>query len=223
MEYVIEKKDLNTLKIQNKLVSVTAEFFILLIIVLIPILTIFTDLVILKNNVAEISLTEITQEAFLLITLLIYWYGAWRKEEIRGFLVLVAGFFTTLFIRELDVFFDSISHGFWVYIAITTAILSISYSYFFAKGTNLKPFLDFLDTKTYFLLLIGMIILLIFSRAFGSGNLLWSYLLPGEYLFIVKTAIQEGLELLGYAFIFYGSILLKYRNYSFFAYYTSRI
>ena len=32
---------------------------------------------------------------------------------------------------------------------------------------------------------------------------------------IVKTAIQEGLELLGYIFIFYSSVLFKYRNYSF--------
>lgn len=216
-------ENLDTLQIKNKLVSVIIEFFILLVIVLIPILTIFIDLVILKNNVEEISFTEITQEIFLLITLLIYWYGAWGKAEIRGFLVLVAGFFTTLFIRELDVFFDAVSHGSWIYIAITTTITPIFYAYFFAKGTNLKPFLDFLDTKTYFLLLLGMIILLVFSRVFGSGNLLWSYLLPEEYLFIVKTAIQEGLELLGYAFILYGSLLLKYKNYNFFAYYTVRI
>jgi len=203
--------------------SVAIEFFILLLLVLIPILTIFIDLVILENNVREISLTEITQELFLFITLLIYWYGAWKKEQIRGFLVLVAGFFTTLFIRELDVFFDTISHGFWIYVAITIAVTSIFYAYFFAKGTNLKSFFNFLDTKTYFLLLLGMIILMIFSRIFGSGNLLWSYLLPEEYLFIVKTALQEGLELLGYSFILYGSVLLKYKDYNLFAYYTVRI
>lgn len=206
--------DYKTSDIKNKLLSVIAEFFIFAIIVLIPALTIYIDLVILQNNIGEISVTEFTQEGLLLITALIFWYGAFKKAHIRGFLILVAGFFTTLFIREMDVFFDKINHDIWFYTAITVALVCVLYAYFFAKGTTLNAFFRFFNTKSYFLLLIGMIILLIFSRTFGSGNLLWSHILTQEYTFVVKTAVQEGLELLGYCFIFCGTILFKYTDYS---------
>lgn len=157
----------------QKIAYAAGEFFILTFLALLPVFSVYIDVVILGNNVGEISVTEITQETLLLFTAIIFWYGAFKKPNLRGFLVLVAGFFSCLFIREMDAFLDEIWHGFWFWPALITAMVSIGYARFAAKNTNLKPLMDFINTKPYFLILIGLIILLILSRTFGSGNLLW--------------------------------------------------
>ena len=202
----------------QKIAYAVGEFFILTFLALLPVLSVYTDVVILGNNVGEISVTEITQETLLLFTAIIFWYGAWKKPNIRGFLVLVAGFFSCLFIREMDAFLDEIWHGFWFWPALIMAMVSIGYARFAAKNTNLKPLIDFINTKPYFLILIGLIILLMLSRTFGSGNLLWHDLLPEGNSSLVKTVVQEGLELLGYGFIFYGALDFRHRNFVSFLY-----
>lgn len=196
-----------------KLLFAIAEFFILAIFAILPAITIYIDIVILDNGVGEISITEISQETFLFISAMIFWYGAYKKPTMRGFLVLVAGFFTAMFIREMDAFLDEISHGFWFYLALPFSLFVIFYAYYFAKGTTLKHLLEFINTKPFFLLLCGLIILLILSRTFGSGGLLWDNLLPHEYSSLTKTAIQEALELFGYSFILYGSVVFYYRGF----------
>lgn len=209
----MHKNYLYSPSLKPKLVAAIFEFFIIALVVLTPIVTIYVDLVILKNNMDEISVTELTQESFLLISVLIYWFCVRKRTEMRGFLVLVAGFFTALFIRELDVYFDIIMHGFWFYVAMTTSLLSIFYVYFFTEKTTLRPLVEFIDTKSYYLLFIGMVLLLIFSRAFGSGTIFWNHIIDEHSLYIVKAVVQEGIELVGYTFIFYGSLLFLKNNY----------
>lgn len=201
-----------------KIAKATAEFFILTFLALLPIASVYTDLVILGINITEVSVTEITQEVLLLATALIFLYGAWKKPISRGFLVLVAGFFSCLFIREMDVFLDEVWHGFWLWPALLMALVTIIYARFFTKNTTLNSLVAFINTKPYFLLLIGLIILLILSRTFGSGNLLWNFLLPDGDASLVKTVVQEGLELMGYAFIFYGSLVFYHRDFVSFLY-----
>ncbi len=55
------------------------------------------------------------------------------------------------------------------------------------------------------------------SRTFGSGNLLWHAILE-EDSSRAKTVVQEGLELMGYAFIFYGSLVFLHRDFVSFLY-----
>lgn len=196
----------------SNLVNAIVEFFILIFLALLPVISIYTDVVVLKNNVGEISVTEITQETLLLASALFFGYAAIKKPNMRGFLVLVAGFFGALFIREMDAFLDNIWHGFWFWPALLVALVSIFYARFLAKSTTLKPLTDFINTKPYIFILIGLIILLVFSRTFGSGSLLWHAVLA-ENSSRVKTVVQEGLEVLGYAFIFYGSLVFHYRNF----------
>lgn len=207
----LESFEINQIK--NKIFVFFIRFFALSLISILPTMTIFLDLVILKNNVGEISVTEITHEIFLFFTIIIYCYGVLQKEKMRGFLLLVAGFFTVLFVREMDVFLDVVFHGFWFYIAMPISILTIAYVYKFEKDTTIGPLFTFMETKPFFILLLGMIILLVLSRTLGSGNLLWGYLLLTDQVNIVKTVVQEGLELFGYTIIFYGSLIFKYRDY----------
>lgn len=197
----------------KKIAQATLEFFILVFLALLPVFSVYSDLIILGNDLGEISITEITQEALLLASAFIFWHGAWKKPEIRGLLVLIAGFFSCLFIREMDSFLDEIRHGFWFWPALVMALSAIVYARFLAGNTTLKPLTDFINTKPYFLMVIGMIILIILSRTFGSGNLFWNHLLPDGDAFLAKTIVQEGLELLGYGFIFYGALVFNYRNY----------
>lgn len=205
---------LKKINIPDKLLLTVVELFALIFLSLLPFITIYIDLIILKNKIEEISVTEITQELFLFLILILFWYGSWKQKEMRGFLILVAGFFSTLFIREMDVFLDSIFHGFWFWIAAPFSLCVILYARYFAKNTTFEPLVNFTRSKPFFLLLTGLIIVLILSRTFGSGTLLWDHILPALYAVPVKTAIQEGLELFGYAFIFYGSFIYYSRNYS---------
>lgn len=197
----------------KKIAQAIFEFFIITCLALLPTLSVYIDVIVLGNDLGEISVTEIAQEALLLASAFIFWYGAWKKPNIRGFLVLIASFFSCLFIREMDSFLDEIRHGFWFWPALVTALVSIVYARWLAKSTTLKPLVSFINTKPYFLILIGLIILIILSRTFGSGNLFWNYLLPDGGAFLAKTVVQEGLELFGYAFIFYGALVFHYRNY----------
>ena len=63
---------------------------------------------------------------------------------------------------------------------------------------------NFSQSNAYFNILVGLVIILIFCRLFGSGTL-WKEVMNDDYHHIYKTIIQEGLELFGYVFLFIGS------------------
>lgn len=198
----------------KKILVAVAAFFILVLLALLPALTVYIDLKILQNGVGEVSLTEFCQESMLLISSLLFFYGAVRHPDKRGFLLLAGGFFLSMFIREWDYLFDKIQHGFWVYPASLTALSCILAAIFACRGTTLRPLTGFINSRPYIFILIGLTALLVLSRTFGSGNLLWSKILPPEFSGSLKTAIQEGLELYGYGLILFGSSLLGFSRYT---------
>ena len=63
------------------------------------------------------------------------------------------------------------------------------------------------ESKHFVYISLGLILILIFSRTFGSGHL-WEHVMGDDYTMVYKTVIQEGIELLGYIFVLYGSILV---------------
>lgn len=188
------------------------EALLLTFLTLLAPIMVYVDLNIFQHGVPEIGATEITQELFALISALLFAKLAYKLPQARGFYTLVAGFFLCIVIRELDQFFDLLWHGFWVIPALSCALLSIGYAKFRCQGTVLKPMADFTQTKAYPFLLIGLLILLIFSRVFGSGNLFWIGIMGDSYEHGFKNALQEGLELLGYGFIFYSACLSFVKN-----------
>ena len=161
------------------------------------------DYFFLENNLSEQSLTEIFQQLLLLASVAIFSWSAYKEQESRTFFILVAGFFGCMFLRELDYYFDMIVHGFWFYPTILLAISVIIYS---VKNDEflLRSIRSFGQSKAYFNILIGLVIIMIFSRLFGSGTL-WKEVMNEDYHHIYKTIIQEGLELFGYMFLFIGS------------------
>lgn len=159
------------------------------------------------NTVGEVSITQISQAILLLSSAFIFWLYAYKTPDSRGFCVLVAGFFSCMLIRELDGLFDYIYHGFWFWPAMLLSTSCILYASTLGKESVVKPMAAFVDTKPYYHIIFGILIVLVFSRIFGSGRLVWKHIMLSEYTADYKSALQEGLELLGYIFIAYGSYI----------------
>ncbi len=166
--------------------------------------TIKIDFFLLENKLEEDSLTEFFQLLLLFTSIITFAWSAKKVEESRTLFILISGFLGCMFIREMDFYLDMIVHGFWFYPAILLAILVITYS---IKNNDLliHSVRVFSKTNVYFNLLVGLIIIMVFSRLFGSGTL-WKEIMNDDYNHIYKTIIQEGLELFGYMFIFIASL-----------------
>lgn len=162
------------------------------------------DLSLSADPLSETALTEMTQEALLAVSAVCFGWLARQFPQQRGFYILVAGFFSTMLIRELDALFDLIRHGFWVYPATLTVLASILTAARF-KETTLEAFASFLRTPQSNTIIYGLVIVLVFSRLFGMGTL-WHGVMGSDYLYIVKSVVEEGTELLGYGFIVCGSL-----------------
>ena len=60
-------------------------------------------------------------------------------------------------------------------------------------------------------LLVGIVIVLAYSRLFGMG-ILWDVLIPEEGSRMAKNAMEESSELLGYMFILASALLLRFEK-----------
>ena len=186
-------------------VSLILEFTLLSGLVIVVPYVIYLDVMVLNNGVSEYSLTEILQQLFILSSAVLFFRAGMSCQRSRSFLFLISGFFACMFIRECDVYFDYIVHGFWVYPALAVAMGAIFYAVkndrFIAESIR-----HYQHSRSYFFILIGLVLILVFSRIFGSGNLMWEAFMGSDYNLVFKNATQEGLELLGYSFVFYGAL-----------------
>ena len=168
----------------------------------------YLDVEVLHDGLTEISVTEISQSILLLLSTLLFCLEAKRRPYARGFLVLVAGFFACMFIREQDYFLDLILREGWLFLAVPTAVVSVGLAVVWRKSV-LTPMAAFTRTRSCVFIVAGLVIVIVFSRIFGSGHILWAGIMGSDYKGLYKTVIQEGLELFGYGFIFFGSLLLN--------------
>lgn len=155
------------------------------------------------GRIKDASYTENLQETLLLFSSIIFIYLA-KKKNARG-LLLVAGFFACMFIREWDAVFDDIFHGAWKYVAIPTAV---GFTYCALKEGLQKVWddlADFMSSKSYDIIVTGLIIVLVVSRMLGS-KAIWMLMSGPDFKYVFKTFIEEGMELLGYMVIFAGSV-----------------
>ena len=153
---------------------------------------------------SEVSVTELTQEALVLLSAVMFGLGARQRPDSRGWLVLVAGFLTCMLIREADMWFDMLAKGFWVYPAVLTAGTAIAYATRH-RGNLPSSMAAFAATRASAYIATGLLIVILFSRLFGSGSF-WQQLVAGSYHPAYKTFIQEGIELLGYVLLAFGSV-----------------
>lgn len=189
-------------KLSFVILSITVQSLFMISIVLI----IYVDTVIFDHGVSEYSLTEFTQEGLIFVSVIIFFALSKNQPESRGFLVLCGGFFSVMLIRELDGFFDEIKHGFWVYPAIVVTLITLIYAHK-SPGTVSGPLVHYFQTSPFVYITIGLLIVIFFSRIFGS-SIIWRVVMGDNYMTGYKAIIQEGVELLGYVFVFYGSVML---------------
>ncbi len=190
----------------RQLKSLIYEFLVLSVLMLLTPLAILVDIAFLKNELSEISITEFKQAFFILISAIIFYKASSKKIESKGLFILVSGFFTIMFIRELDNFLDVIFHGFWK-VPVTLVLGITLYFANINRTTILQPLVTHNQSKEFTYLFIGLMVVMIFSRIFGTGSL-WQSIMADNYHRIQKRVIQEGLELFGYSLLLYGSILL---------------
>lgn len=182
------------------------KLLMLAALVLLSVFIVMIDYGLLQPGKSEYSVTEITQEIFILISAILFGLSASHDKHSRGFFVLVMGLFATMLIRESDAFFDNIYHGFWVYPALAVSLATVFYART-CRGTVKHPMLKHMESREFVYINLGLIIILVFSRTFGSGTL-WRDVMGADYSSVYKTVIQEGIELLGYTLVLYGSTLV---------------
>ncbi|SER61245.1 hypothetical protein SAMN05216548_13011 [Faunimonas pinastri] len=156
---------------------------------------VFADVLILGDNLGEMSLTEIGQELTLFVISLLFWRSS-RLPGHAGFGILVAGFFGCMLIRELDALFDHVFHGFWFFPAILLAAVCIFHAWR-RRNEVLARLAEFARTPAFGTMMTGLIVILVFSRLFGITTL-WHHMLAADYTKVAKKAVEEGSELLGY-------------------------
>ena len=162
--------------------------------------------------ISDSSLTEALQESLLFISICIYAYIV-KRYHARG-VILVAGFFTCMLIREWDVVFDDLLfHGAWKYLAVPAAVLSCYLALRSGKDKVMADLACFMQKKAYNVLLLGMTVVLVISRILGMRVLLklFSSISFNQGL---KNFIEEGSELFGYLIIFYATLMFlwEYRQ-----------
>ena len=191
---------------ENTITKMILKLILQATFVVLAVSIVMIDAELLEQGKSEYSMTEFTQEICILVSAILFGFSAKYDTQARGFFVLVMGLFATMLIRELDAVFDKIQHGFWVYPALIMSLAAVLYART-CVGTVNKPMLEYMDSKNFVYITLGLIIILIFSRAFGSGYI-WQEIMGADYSTVYKTVIQEGIELLGYIFVLYGSILV---------------
>jgi len=181
------------------------RFFLLVAAVLWVPLAVILDVVVIGHGMPEHGVTEISQELLLLLTCGFFTLLAFKQPQSRGFTILVAGFFFCMLIRELDFLFDAIQHGFWKYIVSVIVLLSLLLAAIFRRSV-VSPMARSTTSVAFHYMLIGLVIVLFFSRVFGTGTL-WEMVLDDvSYTPLIKNTVQEGTELLGYILIAWGAL-----------------
>ncbi|NOR20377.1 MAG: hypothetical protein GQ538_09860 [Xanthomonadales bacterium] len=194
---------------KNSITKMVLELVLQVALVVMAVAIVVIDAETIEHGRSEYSITEFTHSFFILVSALLFGLTAIYNSHERGFLLLVMGLFITMLIRENDAFLDAIQHGFWVYPAVVATLVSI----FCARkctGTVKQAMLAYMESKKFAYITLGLVIIVVFSRTFGSGNL-WREVMGDDYSTLYKSVIQEGIELLGYTFVLYGSILVWFK------------
>ncbi|ENG5982650.1 MULTISPECIES: hypothetical protein [unclassified Vibrio] len=165
----------------------------------------------MDKSTSENSLIEMTQIAFVLFSSLMCLYKSKEYLELKHILVIISSFFMVIFVREMDYHIEQyFPHGSWKYPAW---IIIVSVCYFcFNNIVNIKNEVKlFISHSSFTTLTIGFFIVFLFSRFAGYGDF-WVEFMGNSYNRDVKNLVEESLELLGYAILLNGVLLIKVEN-----------
>lgn len=182
-----------------------AEVLTLTIVSILVPLLVLLDATILFDHMSEGTLTEWAQAVLIIWTAALFFSGARTIPKAKGYLICAATLCCCMFLRENDVYFDVIWHGFWAVPVGIVLCLGVAFA-IRHRQTVREPFLRHAATREGAYLMVGFIVVLIFSRVYGSGDL-WRPIMGPNYTWQIKAALQEGIELMGYSLLTFGAVL----------------
>jgi hypothetical protein len=149
------------------------------------------------------SITEYLQAILIVSSALAFAAHCRKHPRSVGGMALVVGFFTAMFIRECDGYLDEIRHGIWVYPAVLVSFVAMATSWKH-RDTFIPSMSELARSRGFAPISLGLLLIHIFSRLFGNSDL-WKVTLGDLYNTIIRDAVQEGIELLGYVYVAYGT------------------
>ena len=162
------------------------------------------DTAIMEEGLGEESFTETLHSLLSLLAALVFAAGAVKIPACRGYLVLAATLYGMVFIRENDFLLDRIVHGFWIWPAM--ALAAVGGLLALRARESIRPgFVAHIETRAAGIFYVGTILLIVFSRLFGTGAL-WEPIMGDNYLPAFKAALQEGLELMACVLVAFGAV-----------------
>jgi len=147
----------------------------------------------------EVSFTEFGQLTMLLAAAGIFLKAGLIDTSSRGLSFILAGMAFLGAIRELDGFLDMIWHGSWK-IPFYLVLCLVVWLVYRNRDTLQESIEDFLKQPAWGVLLSGFLVVFVFSRLFGKGEL-WKSIMADNYMRAVKNAVEEGTELMGFSLI----------------------
>ena len=154
---------------------------------------------------SEYSPVEIIQPAILVICGLLYAWVARHYPSQRPIAFGFGGLALAFMIRELDFFLDRyVADNFWQVMVALVLSLIIAYTYRHRRRFRIA-WLRLWPSPGLTLLFAGATIQFAFVRLVGHEPL-WMAMLGDDYLRIIKLAVEEFIELLGYFLWLIGTI-----------------
>ncbi len=154
----------------------------------------------------EYGIMEHLQQGLLLVIAVVFGVLAWRSCNHRTLLLLFAALILAAFIRENDAFFDEwvpvISWKFcWLF-----PLAAIWYALRHRDETR-ESVMYFLHTRAFYMMLTSMSIIIPAAQCVGHRKFLQDLIAdPNVNYIIVRRALEEPLELLGYFIILLAAI-----------------
>jgi hypothetical protein len=158
-----------------------------------------------RFGTSEFSPVEIIQAIILAVCGVIMAWVAKHCISQRPMAILFGGMALIFLIRELDYFFDRyVIDNFWQVLIVIAGSLLIAYTYRSRRRLQIA-LARIWPSPGLTLLFSGAVILFAFVRLVGHEPL-WMSILGDDYRRIVKLAVEEFIELIGYFLWIIGTI-----------------
>ncbi len=152
------------------------------------------------------SALEWVQSAVLGASGVCFYIAAAKLPRERAGLLLIAGFLTALFIREQDGYLDVFSRHAWQYVLVAFLVPLFWYVLRRGRGEILEGLAGFVRSRCFVPMVVGMGLLLVFARLYGSESIVWSLFIDNwEDRYTAKRVSEETMELLAYLLVFHSS------------------
>lgn len=153
----------------------------------------------------ENSIAQKLQNALLLMIMAAFAVLAFRQHAHRALALLMVLGFACMLIREMDSTLDyRLFDGAWQTLVAVLAVVMLGVAW---RGRSaLRASLRHWSAlRSFGLMLVGLAVLILFSRLFGKEDL-WQALMGDGYQRSAKNMAEEGLEVLGYLILLIASL-----------------